>query len=79
MPKSMEPPGLPLTKPPPVPKMIPPPPPFPPTLDNKGPYAGQGMDYSPPAPTYALPRPPPAALPRWIPWTAYYVPHLANE
>jgi hypothetical protein len=78
VPKEMLPPGLPLTKPPPVPAMVPPPPPFPASLDNKGPYAGQGQDYSPPAPTYGLPRPPPAALPRWIPWTAYYVPDAAK-
>jgi hypothetical protein len=77
VPKSMQPPGLPITKPPPVPAMVPPPPPFPAYLDNKGPYSGSGSE-SPPAPAFSLPRPPPAALPRWIPWSAYYAPGAGN-
>ena len=105
-PSAMSRPGLPITKPPPVPQMVPPPPPFPAYLDNTSPYSGAGSE-APSPPTYALQRPPPGALltgstficlslrqrvatgsemrshcryrsagamPRWIPWTSFYVP-----
>lgn len=64
--------GLPLTKPPEVPKMLPPPPPLP---WPKFSYARPPGPYNPPPiPQYSVADPPPMPAVTWIPLAAYVQP-----